>query len=147
VIYWDTSCVLKLYAAESDSGLWQKLLLERGGVLVSSALLEAELGLALEHKEVRGELRKGGAAALREHVQRDVQAGRLRLIPVGADVLAEAVRIGVACLRARPPVLLRTLDGIHLATARLVRCAAVATADERMRSAARHLGLTLADPR
>ena len=38
---------------------------------------------------------------------------------------------------------LRTLDGIHLATAQALRCDALATADRRMRAAADFLGIPL----
>ena len=42
---------------------------------------------------------------------------------------------------------LRTLDGIHLATAVLMKCPALATADERMQSASAVLGLEWVAPR
>lgn len=144
MIYWDTSVVLKLYAEESDSRHWQDLALESPGFLLSSALLIGELGLALLRKEARGELRRGGAQELQRLFRRDVDRGRFRLLPVGTDILQSAPRVAEECLAPPGPVWVRTLDAIHLATARQLRCTHLATADARMRSAAARLGLRLA---
>lgn len=147
MIYWDTSCVLKLYCAESDSLAWQGLAAGAEEGLLSSALLSAELAFALARKEARGDIRRGGAKRLHAQFLRDVQAGRFQLIPVGADVLEGAAQLAARCLLARRPVSLRTLDGIHLATAVLMKCPALATADERMQSASAVLGLEWVAPR
>jgi len=48
VIYWDTSCVIKLYTAESDSRQWQETALDVDEEIVSSVLLETELAYAFE---------------------------------------------------------------------------------------------------
>jgi predicted nucleic acid-binding protein len=143
VIYWDTSCVIKLYVTESDSQVWQDLLAGADEGPLSSALLSAELGFALVNKEARGELRAGGARKIQEQFARDVQKGRFRLVPVGSDVLERAVQMAADCLRSSRPIPLRTLDGLHLATASLMRCSTIATADELMRLAAKHIGLRL----
>lgn len=44
-------------------------------------------------------------------------------------------------IEGRPSIPLRTLDGLHLATALSVRAARLLTADLRLRDAARHCGL------
>jgi predicted nucleic acid-binding protein len=143
VIYWDTSCVIKLYTEESDSAEWQCRACAVEEPLASSAIMRAETAYALEQKEHRGEIRKNAAAALLEFLDRDIAAGRFHLFPVGEDVLCEAVAIAGMCYRASPRVPLRTLDGIHLATARLLKCTSIATADDRMRIGAKTLGLAL----
>ena len=43
MIYWDTSCVLKLYTDESDSQRWQTNALEVEDEFVSSVLLETDV--------------------------------------------------------------------------------------------------------
>ena len=142
MIYWDTSCVLKLYAREDDSEEWAGRVAETGSPLTSSSLLSAELLFALEQKEFRGELKAGGAEALGEHFRKAVEKGRFQLYPIGADVLAESARMAATCYHGDHPLPLRTLDGLHLATARLVRCDAIATTDRRMRRAADALGFS-----
>ncbi len=143
MIYWDTSCVLKLYTAESDSAAWQETALAVGEELAASALLEAELAFALEQKESRGELKPGGAQMILRIFRSDCRDGRFILYPVGSDVMKTAADFAMRCYRAREPIAIRTLDGLHLATARLLKCRALATADRRMRAAAAFLNLPL----
>jgi predicted nucleic acid-binding protein len=143
MIYWDTSCVIKLYTAESDSEEWQHHACDAEEQLVSSALMRTESAYALEQKECRGEILSGGAAKLLELLDHDVAGGRFNLFPVGEDVLSEAVAIAGVCYRASPNVPLRTLDGIHLATAALLKCTCIATTDEGTRKGAQILGITL----
>jgi predicted nucleic acid-binding protein len=149
VISWDTSCVLKLYTAESDSLAWQNQALVTDDDFVASALLETEMAYALAQKELRGEVKPGGAQALLRLFGRDVQAGRFALYPVGADIMLAAVDIAAKCYRAERPIPLRTLDGLHLATAKVLKCRALATVDQRMQAAAAllHLPLFRSSPR
>jgi predicted nucleic acid-binding protein len=145
VIYWDTSCVLKLYTAESDSLKWQRTILATPLESVSSALLETELGIAFEQKELRGELIPGSARKLWTMFQKDLKDGQFRLFPVGSDVLKQAVEIASHCIRAKPAIPLRTLDAIHLSTAMLLKCSHMATTDQRMLSGARRIGIPISD--
>ena len=143
MIYWDTSCVVKLYTHESDSGLWEKLAISAEDGLVASALLRVELAYAFEQKEARGDLSPAASQALLALFDHDVAKGRIQLIPIGSDVLQAACRIAVACYHDEDSVPLRTLDGIHLATATLLKCRRIATADVRMKAASAILGLCL----
>ncbi len=146
MIYWDTSCVLKLYTAESDSGHWQNVALEQDDEMASSALLETEMAYAFEQKELRGDIKSGGAQALLRLFRRDLKDERFVLVPIGRDVLTMAAGIAESCYQARHPVPLRTLDGLHLATARLLKCRAIATTDSRMTAAAAVLAIPLLRP-
>ena len=141
MIYWDTSCVIKLYTAESDSSVWQRLAVDVPGDRASSALLEAELAFALRQKELRGEVVPGGAAALLRIFRNDVTAGRFVLFPLGADVIRRAAALADEAAALRPPCPLRTLDGLHLATAVILRCNRIATTDTRMKAGAQLLGI------
>jgi predicted nucleic acid-binding protein len=143
LIYWDTSCALKLYVRESDSELWEERAVDCREDLVASALLEAELAYALIRKESLGDVRPGGADALLARFRRDVEWARFTLYPVGTDVLHTAVELANRCVKVGKSGAVRTLDGIHLATAQLLKCSAVATADRRMRAAAESLGIPL----
>jgi len=141
VIYWDTSCVVKLYAAEADSDELLALATETDDSLCCSAVLTAEFFHALKQKELRKEIRPGAAAALFSAFERDVEGGRFVLLPIGRDVLSGAVEIAKTCLDRTPFVPIRTLDSIHLATARLLRVSRLVSTDARMRAAASLLGL------
>ncbi len=143
MIYWDTSCVMKLYTQESDSGFWEKHALETSCDRISSALMRAEMSFAFEQKEARGEVIPGAALALMKYLDHDISMGRFQLIPIGADVLSVAGDIAAQCYHANPSIFIRTLDGIHLATAQLLKCRQIATADARMKIAADFLGFEL----
>lgn len=146
MIYWDTSTALKLYCDESDSAAWKEFAGGQTEQSISSALADAELRIALLRKETRRELRAGGARALHADFRQDVDDGLFRLIPIGADVLEKSIAIAERCFTARRPVHVRTLDSLHLATALILRCGAIATTDERMKDAAKILGLPVATP-
>lgn len=143
--YWDTSCVLKLYCRESDS----RACLVRAGAMkepiVSSVLTVSEMTFAFHQKEMRGEIEPGSALVLFEKFDADVQRGRFTLLPYGKDVEALARRIAAMCYASAPVVPLRTLDGLHLASAQLSACREILTTDSRMRSAALVLGLRMPD--
>jgi len=143
LIYWDTSSVIKLYTAESDSTLWHSVAVDRTDERVSSALLEAELAFALSQKELRGEVASGGANALLRIFRHDVKVGRFILFPLGADVIRRAAALAKEAAACQPTCPLRTLDGLHLATAAILRCKDIATADVRMKAGAHLLGMTV----
>lgn len=134
---------MKLYTLECDSTVWEQHALDSEEGLVSSALMRTEVAFALEQKEARGDIRPQAARVLLRILDHDIGAGRFQLIPVGSDVLDEACAVGQECHRADPSLFVRTLDGIHLATARLLKCRQVATADTRMQRAAQLLGFRL----
>lgn len=141
MIYWDTSCVLKLYATEADSETFLSLAAEAEDALCCSAVLSAELFYALRQKELRKDLTPGAAEKLFAAFEQDAEAGRFVLLPVGQDVLTDAIAVAKACLSEEPPIPVRTLDGIHLATARVLRVSRIVTTDDRMRAAAKCLGI------
>jgi predicted nucleic acid-binding protein len=140
VAYWDTSCVLKLYCFEEDSAKSLQLVEESSEPLLSSALLVSELAFAFPQKELRGEIKRGSAAILYETFLDDVAKGRFTLIPLGEDVQIEARAIADLAYGHKPPISLRTLDGLHLASARLAGCREIHTTDARIRAAAAILG-------
>ncbi len=63
-IYWDTSALLKLYAPESDSSDYLRLLIQQPEDLAISFLHRVELYFALRGKESRGEIAAGSVARL-----------------------------------------------------------------------------------
>ena len=125
--YLDSSAVVKLVVAESESAALRRYL-RRRRPLVSSALARTEVLRAL--------LPAGTIALSRG---RDVLR-RLDLVRINDRVLDAA---GVL-----EPAQVRSLDAIHLATAQLLAddLGHVVTYDDRMTEAAQQLGLTTVAP-
>jgi uncharacterized protein len=126
--YLDSSAIVKLAVRENESVALRRYL-RRRRPLVSSALARTEV--------IRALLPGGGDA---------VGAGRkvltrLDLIRISTSILDEAAVL--------LPSGLRSLDAIHLATARKLSqdLGAIITYDERMAEAAAHLGHRVAAPR
>lgn len=139
--YWDTSCVLALYVPEAISEQVAKLAAGENKALISSTILEYEMTFALCAKEARGEISAGTAMMLLAKFQSDLQRGRFLLAPLGNDVKTRASQLAAAALQSNPVSFLRTLDGIHLATAFQLDSREIITADKRMADAAILLGL------
>ena len=125
--YLDSSALVKLAVYEPESGALRRYLRRRRPV-VSSALARTEVLRALLLEGDEGVAR--GRAVL----------GRVELVRVNERVLNSA---GVLL----PPDL-RSLDGIHLATAQQLGgdLGRIVTYDEKMLDAAKRLGLKTASP-
>jgi uncharacterized protein len=125
--YLDSSAIVKLAVAEPESAVLRGYL-RRRRPLVSSALARTEVGRALS---------PFGAVALRRGGE---VLARVDLVRVSDRLLDAAARL--------PPPELRSLDAIHLATARALGAsvARVVTYDERMSAAALALGWTVVAP-
>ena len=126
--YLDSSAIVKLVVRESES-LALRRYLRRRQPLVSSALARTEVLRAL--------LPAGDEALTRGRVVLQ----RIDLVRVNDRILnAAAVLL--------PPEL-RSLDAIHLATAGALGddLGALVTYDDRMATAAKHLGYRIAQPR
>lgn len=143
-LYWDTSAILKVYIREADSDAYIRRVADSPDPLVSSALLSSELVYAFHQKEFRGEIASGMATAIHSRYWADVMAGRFLLLPVGEDVRTETKRVASLCYSVEPAICLRTLDGLHLASAILAGCSEILTTDKRMCVAAERLGLSVA---
>ncbi|HLI60954.1 MAG TPA: type II toxin-antitoxin system VapC family toxin [Solirubrobacteraceae bacterium] len=126
--YVDSSAIVKLVVAEPESSALRRYL-SRRRALVTSALARTEVARALmpagEEAVVRG---------------RDVLR-RFHVLRLNDRVLNDAGRL--------EPADLRSLDAIHLASARRLGSAVrqIVTYDERMSVAARAAGWRVASPR
>lgn len=125
--YLDSSAIVKLAVAESESAALRGYL-RRRGPFVSSALARTEVGRALAPLGARAVLRGDDVLA------------RLDLVRISDRLLDAAARL--------PPAELRTLDALHLATAQQLggSLARVVTYDQRMSAAAQALGWTVVAP-
>jgi hypothetical protein len=111
------------------------------GPIHSSSILEYEMTFAVHTKQARGEIPSGSSGRVLTRFQTDLQWGRFTLIPLGIDIKTRTRKIAARTLQAKPPVFLRTLDGIHIATAMELGFARLITADKKMAGAALLLGL------
>ena len=134
-VYWNTSCVLKLYCPEADSETYLGKLESAVAPPVSSVLMATKLHFAFQQKFQRNETAGRKPGQLIRRFQTDIGKGRFQLIPLDDDIHQEARRICRLCYDRPDPIGLRTLDGLHLATATLASCREAVTSDERMRLA------------
>ena len=139
--YWDTSCVLALYAPEEISSQAAELASLEKGQIHSSSIVEFEMTFAVHAKEARSEIPRGSSGRVLSQFQTDLQRGRFLLVPLGIDIKASTKDIAARTLKAEPPVFLRTLDGIHIATALKLGSSELITADRKMADAATRLGI------
>jgi len=145
-VYWDTSAILKLYAPEPDSTDYRQLLIRQPEDVAISFLHHVELYFALRAKETRGEIALGWAKQLFQKFEEHVSNGRYSVIPWSETVGVEARRFLDECASAAPPVMLRSLDGLHLGALRAARIQRVVTADVRMRHATTIAAIALIGP-
>jgi uncharacterized protein len=133
-VYLDSSALLKRVVAEPDSPALQATLRSHVGsqaVLVSSSLAWVEVSRAL---------RRASAIdpGLHPDALTDVALSGVLERPVDAEVVALARRV--------TPLVLRSLDAVHVATALLVDADVVVSYDDRLVAAVREHGLEVAAP-
>ncbi len=141
--YWDTSTLVKLYAQEPDSAAFENYALSATAKPVTSRIALYEARATFQRKEAEGILQPGYAPKLYAEVLQDISAGELRLVELGADVEREYGQVLDQCYQQTPPILLRTLDALHLASAHVAGETELAATDKRMRDAAKLLGFAL----
>ncbi len=141
--YWDTSTLVKLYAQEGDSAAFENYALNAPSKAVTSRIALYEAHATFRRKEAESILQSGCAQKLYSQLMQDVAAGELRLVELGADVEREYGQVLGTCYQQSPPVPLRTLDALHLASARVAGETELVATDKRMRDAAKLLGFAL----
>ena len=142
--YWDTSALLKLYLPEDDSGYFLDSVVTSDQPLVSSAIAAVEMLCALYRKESVGELKRGGALAAHQRFLGDSREGRIVLVPYGEQVFTAAEEIVRLAFRRARPVMVRSLDAIHVASALTARARVMVATDTRLRQVAAMAKLKLA---
>jgi predicted nucleic acid-binding protein len=129
-LYLDSSALVKLVRREAESSSLRRFLRRhRDDGRVTSGLARVEVVRAVA----------GGGAAAVAHARR--QLGRVDQVNIDPELLDEAAALA-------PGTVLRSLDAIHLASARAIGSdlRAVVTYDERMQGAASALGLVVQAP-
>jgi hypothetical protein len=128
VIYLDSSALVKLIVAESESAALRRYLRSH----------QQRVSCALAKVEVMRAVRPQGGAAI-TRTRRLLR--RLDLVQLDDELLDAAAELNAGVLRS--------LDAIHLAAAQTLanELAAIVTYDDRMTAAAGLLGLPVAAPR
>jgi predicted nucleic acid-binding protein len=134
VIYADTSLLLPVYVPEANSRQANEAVEGAEGLLISD-LTVAEFLVGLARKVKLGELPVDRAQEVRAAFEQHMAEGLLRRVPVASKHSEAAGE-----LAHRSPVVLRTLDAIHLAVA-VEWEATMATLDSRLSDAARAIGV------
>jgi predicted nucleic acid-binding protein len=134
IAYLDTSAVLRYLLNDPEQftrfGKWEK----QG----SSELLEVECQRTFERMRLQGELTDHEVVDLKDDLKNFLE--NMDLIDLGPEILARA--------KGSYPVVLRTLDALHLSTAEvwskyLQKPVTVVTHDKRMSLAAKSIGLSV----
>lgn len=140
--YWDTSALGKLYLPEPDSAdFTRKAAIDPA--IATTRLALFEMRRVAFRKESDGSIRAGTAESVLAQVSQDIAAGQLRIVEVDARVETEFNTIMATCYRHTPPLPIRTLDALHLASARADNQVELVATDKRMRDAAQLIGLSL----
>ncbi|KAA1258038.1 Ribonuclease VapC46 [Rubripirellula obstinata] len=145
-IYWDTSALLKLYAPETDSSDYRRLLISKPEPIAISTLHFVELYYALVAKECRGEIQPGAAKLLFQSFRRHVDERRYMSIEVDAKATAFSCQILDQCMGIANPIPLRSLDGLHLGPMKSAGVTQLVAADLRMKHAAQAVSFAIIDP-
>lgn len=142
-MYLDSCIFVKLLTPEPDSILFSQYC--AGQVLHTSDLALTEVFAALLAKERAGKIPKQLRERAWERFQSWVARGTVVCVPLNRTALSKATFVLENC---HPQIGLRTLDAIHVGSVDLCQRFPLVTTDERMRQAARSMGLGLfpADP-
>jgi predicted nucleic acid-binding protein len=144
--YWDTSALAKLYVPEPDSALCERKSATEPQPPATARVTLFEMRRVPFRKEADGFIRPLFAETILQKLAANVQTGGVQVVEGDLAVLAEFDRIMAACYRRHPPLPVRTLDALHLASARVAGETEVVATDTRLREAASFLGFTLFPP-
>ncbi|HZL35354.1 MAG TPA: type II toxin-antitoxin system VapC family toxin [Tepidisphaeraceae bacterium] len=137
--YWDTSCLAKLYAPETDSADLKARVIG-GTSIITSEIARLEIWTTLCRKEAVGDLIAGGARRGLQAFDQDVATGMIGVETLHTAVVEKFENIVERCYSQVPALALRTLDAIHLASAMVAGESEMITTDKRLRDAALQFG-------
>jgi len=136
--YLDTSALAKWYLNEPGSEAFVDYL-QRVDVAIISRLVATELRSLLARRRRIGELPQELETIIFATFQDDISSASLQLYPFDDSLFDEATNL----ITRYPEHPLRTLDALHIATARHHEIPVIATADNVLADAASSMGLTV----
>lgn len=137
-IYVDTSALAKRYIDEVDTSRFESFVAGQADSLVIVPLAVTELHSVLMRRRRMGEFDDAYVEAARSAFSADMAANLWTWTAFPTAAFGEA-----SLLLQDPELGLTTLDALHLASAILLDCDALATADRRLARAAAGRGLHL----
>lgn len=144
--YWDTSALVKLYAAESDSEYFESHAVASSATPIVAEITRLELWVALRRKEKEGFILAGQARIYLNRFDQDVASGELQVVELSPRVADEFEAFTEKCFSQDPPLLVRTFDMLHLASAQVAGVSEFVTTDKRLREGASLMGFILFPP-
>ena len=141
--YWYTSALLKLYVLERDSTYFRALATNSVEPIITSDIAREEVLCALYRKEHEANLKVGGAAKLFQSFQADSSNGRIVMVPKGKDVLSQVELLLSRAYSQKPPLFIRSLDAVHIASALSIKAKSIVATDKRLRDVATLMGFAL----
>jgi len=141
-LYFDSALIAKFYLNEAGREIVRELTRKAGSV-VASAIAVAEVSAAFHRKFREGAVDAMTFKALQGQFQHDLKSGLWKMIPV-SDALIEDARSLFAGLS--PSVFLRSLDTLHLVTAKAEKFDRIHTNDRHLIEACAKAGLRAVNP-
>ncbi len=137
--FFDTGVALKLVIEEPLSAVTRAFVARRKAPVLFSLLIELEIENALQALRFRREITAGQLAGSRDLVAELVRRGRFEKIDLSLDSIAREALSLAAVVTAKTGC--RTLDLMHIATAKLLGAGEFVSTDKRQIEAARLCGL------
>lgn len=141
-VYFDSALIAKFYLNEPGREVVRDLARQTGTV-VSSAIAIPEISAAFHRKLREGALEARSFKALQGQFAHDLTTGLWTLIPV-TDVILDGVRALFA--RLSHSVYLRSLDGLHLVTAKAENFRRLYSNDRHLLEACSAVGMKGVNP-
>lgn len=139
VMYFDTGVALKLVVEEPLSARVREYVREKRAAVPVSLLMEVEIESALHALRFRNLITDGQLAGARVLVVELITSGRFREIDFPLERIARESLSLAPLVTAKTGC--RTLDLMHVATAKLMRAGVFISTDKRQIEAARMCGL------
>ena len=141
-VYFDSTLVAKFYLNERGRDA-VRTLAARAGAVVTSGIAVAEVSAAFHRKYREGAVTPAVFRALQGQFEHDVEAGLWTCIGPTPALLAEVRDLFAGLERS---VYLRSLDALHLVTAKSEHFQRVYTNDQHLLRACGHVGVEGIDP-
>ena len=142
-VYWDTSALLKIYVVERDSEFFLDLIEKADRPVCTSVISTVEIRCALSRKKQAGDIDRIDEAKAMNRFTADCMKGRITQLSCNDDTATRAKDLVDLARGKQRPIMIRSLNALHLASAMSARAPAIVTTDMRMREVAALLRLKL----
>ncbi len=141
--FFDTGVALKLVVAEPLSSKVLSFLTKRRAPIPVSRLIELEMETALNAMALRKQINTAQLVAAKSLLSEMVKQGKFVAVPLSLDEIANESLLLSPLITLKTGC--RTLDLMHIATARLLDCREFVSSDQRQLKAAKLAGLKAVD--